>query len=245
MSTFVMTDVTTWVAGYDMTTDLNNLSLSVEVDDQDNTTFGSGGHRSRIGGLRSVEASLEGFWQAGSGLIDEHAFSTLAVRDEAVTVSQTGVAGTTCYLFQGSKFSYELLGGIGDVTPFSLNMMSSEGAAGLVRGQIAKAKGNVSATGVLGSVLTDLSANDQVSSTQYLYAVLHVFSAGTTITVQVQSDDSAGFGSPTTRGTFSGITTAGGTWLTRIAGPITDTHYRLNVSAVTGAFSVAGAIAIQ
>jgi hypothetical protein len=72
-----------------------------------------------------------------------------------------------------------------------------------------------------------------------------VFSAGTTITVQVQSDDNAGMSSPTTVATIGPITVVGGTWMTPIAGPITDTYYRMNVSAITGTFSVAGAIGIR
>jgi hypothetical protein len=245
VSTFVLTGVNTWVGGHDFTCDTNEASLGIEVDEQENTTFCSGGWRSRIGGLRSVSADLSGFWQAGSAQVDPDTFTTLGTGGEVVTISPTGVAASAAYLFKGGKFSYEMLGSVGEVAPFSLNIMGTEGSEGLVRGQVAAAKQNVSATGLLGSVLTDLSSNDQVSSSQYLYAVLHVFSVGTTITVQVQSDDSAGFGSPTTRGTFGPITTTGGTWLTRVAGPITDTHYRLNVSAITGTFSVAGAIAIQ
>jgi hypothetical protein len=33
--------------------------------------------------------------------------------------------------------------------------------------------------------------------------------------------------------------------MTRLAGPFTDAYWRLNVSAITGTFSVAGAIAVQ
>ncbi|HEY9416720.1 MAG TPA: hypothetical protein VIQ30_18350, partial [Pseudonocardia sp.] len=83
-----------------------------------------------------------------------------------------------------------------------------------------------------------------VASGQFAYAALHVFSAGTTMTVQVQSAATVGFASPTTRGTFSAATAVGGLWLTRVAGPITDTYWRLNVSAITGTFQVAGVIAI-
>ena len=245
MATFVLTDATSWVAGHDFTADSNELSLSLEVDEQENTTFGGGGYRSRLGGLRNVEAELSGYWQsATSAAVDPQVFSNLGTADEVVTTSPTGVAGATAYFAQMGKFSYELFGSLGEVTPFSLSMMGTNGV-GAVRGQVAKAKGNVSATGQLGSILTDLSSNDQVSSTQFLYAAFHVFTAGTTITVLLESDDSAGFASPTTRATIGPITTTGGTWMTRVAGPITDTHYRFNVSAITGTFSVAGAIAIQ
>lgn len=242
MSTFVLTDATTWVAGHDFTTDLNQISLSADVDEQENTTFGGGGFRSRVGGLRNVEAELNGYWQsATSAAVDPQAFSTLGTIDEPVTMSPTGAVGGPAYMFQAGKFSYELGGDIGEVMPFTLSMMGTNGI-GAVRGQIAAARGGVSAPGVLGSAV-DLGAG---AAGRWLYAILHVFSAATTLTVQVQSDDSAGFASPTTRGTIGPITAAGGTWMTRVdASAITDTHYRFNASAVTGAFSVAGAIALQ
>lgn len=243
MGTFILQDVSIYVGGHDMTTDANEVSLSVEVDEQETTTFGSGGYRQRIGGLRDISMDLSGFYQAGAGQVDPHVFDTIGVGGEPIVVSPTGAADSTAYGFIGGKFSYEILGGIGDVAPFSLNVSATDGV-GLIRGKLVAPKQTKSATGVLGSVVTDLSSNDQVSSSQHLYAVLHVFSAGTTITVQVQSDDNSGFSSATTRATIGPITAVGGTWMTRVAGPITDTHYRMNISAITGTFSVAGFIGI-
>lgn len=244
MSTFVLTDVTTWVAGYDFTTDLNEMSLSVEVDEQENTTFGGGGYRSRLGGLRSVEAELGGYWQSAmTNAVDPQAFNNLGTIDRVVTVSPTGAVGSAAYMAQMGKFSYELGGGVGEVMPFSLNMVGTNGV-GLVRGQIAAAKQSVNATGALGSAV-NLGAG---SAGKYLYAVLHVFSAGTTISVKVESDTASNFlgAADVTDATISSVTTAGGTWMARVdASSITDTWFRLNVSAVTGTFSVAGAIAVQ
>ncbi len=242
MATFAMTDVTTWVGGYDMTTDINKISVKAEVEELDTTVFGGGGYKSRIGGLKDVMADLAGFWQsATSAAVDVEAFPDLGVAGRPVTVSPAGTAGNVAYMFLGGKFNYEIFGQVGEVAPFSLGMKGTN-PYGLVRGQVAAAKGNVSATGALGSVL-NLGAP---TSTQYVYAVLHVFSAGTTITVQVQSDDAAGMSSPTTRGTIGPITTAGGTWLTRVAGPfVGESYWRLNISAITGTFQVAGAIAVQ
>lgn len=241
MSTLVLTDCTAWVDGLALTTYANEMSLKTDIEDKETTTFGSGGWKSRVGGLRDIDFELKGFWESTP---DADTWSNLGTADRALTVTPTGAAGSVAYFCRVGEFSYEHGGDVGEVDPFSLKAMGSNGV-GAVRGALAAAKQDVSATGVLGSVLTDLSANDQVGASQYLYAVLHVFTAGTTITVQVQSDDSAGFASPTTRGTIGPITTTGGTWLARVAGPITDTHYRLNVSAITGTSNVAGAIGIQ
>jgi len=154
------------------------------------------------------------------------------------------VAGSVAYMMQATKFSYEILGDVGEVTPFTLEASSSEGATGLVRGQLAKAKGNVSATGATGSAV-NLGAG---SAGKYLYLALHVFSAGTTISVKVESDSAQAFSSPAdvASATISSVTAAGGTWITRVdASALTDTWYRVNVTAVTGTFSVAAALAIQ
>lgn len=240
MGSFALTDATTWVAGYDFTTNLNQMSISAEAEQLDSTTFGGGGFRSRAGGLRSVQAQLAGFWEsATSAAPDPQVFPDLGVADRVVTVAPSSAEGSVAYFCQAGKFGYQMFGQVGVLTPFSLDMASTNGV-GLIRGQVAKAKGSVSATGAAGSVLQ----LGTVAAGQYLYAALHVFSAGTTLTVQVQSAATVGFASPTVRGTFTAATAAGGLWLARVAGPITDAFYRLNVSAVTGTFQIAGAVGI-
>jgi hypothetical protein len=241
VSSLALVDATTYVHGYDMTTDLNQISMNLSVEDQENTTFGSGGFRSRVGGLKSVDADLSGFWQSGTtDAIDPQAFANLGVADRVVTMSPTGAVGSTAYFFQAGQFSYEMFGSIGEVTPFSVSMMGSNGV-GLVRGQIAKAKAAVSTTGATGSAVV----LGNVAAGQYLYAAVHVMGTpGTTMTILVESDDSAGFASAVTRIAFPAITTAGGFWGVRLAGALAETHYRFRISAITGTFTIAGAIGI-
>jgi hypothetical protein len=240
VSHFAFVDATVWIGGFDFTADSNQVSLQLSTTELDNTCFGQT-HRSRIAGLRNTAMTANGNWySATADAPDPHLFANLGTKDRVYTIADDSAEGSTAYMFQGIQSSYDLFGQLDQVTPWAVNASGSN-KQGCVRGQTAKAKGNVSATGATGSVV-NLGA---VSATQYVYAALHVFSAGTTITVQVQSDDSGAFASPTTRGTFSGITTAGGTWLTRVAGSITDTHWRFNVSAVTGTFSIGGAIGIR
>lgn len=239
MATISLIDATTWIGGFDATGYLNSMSMNIAVEELDVTPFGAGGYRRRIGGLKTVSAQYGGFHEAGSGTPDPESFTNLGVSDRVVTVSPDDAETTAAYMYQGGVFGYQLFGQIGQAAPFSLNH-SSTNSVGTIRGQIAKAKANVSATGATGSVVN----LGQVGASQYLYATFHVFSAGTTITVIVESDDASGFASPTTRLTIGPITTTGGTWATRLAGAITDTHYRFNVSAITGTFQIAGAIGI-
>lgn len=244
MATFVLTDVTTLVAGHDFTTDSNEVSLAVEVDDQENTTFGGNGFRSRIGGLKSVNAEISGYWQsAETDAVDPSAFENLGSRDEVVTISPTGEDGAPAYIFQAGRFSYEILGDLGDVAPFSLSMMSTN-RNGLVRGKVAYPRGVVEAIGPIGAGVTGLTATGDVPAGRYLYAAVHVLTAATTLTVAVEGDDAATFATPETVATFTPATTTGGLWLTRVPGPIAHTYYRFNVTAITGAFTLAGAIGV-
>lgn len=242
MGSFALVDATAWIAGYDFTGDSNELGLSLSADELDATTFGSGGYRTRKAGLRNTEMNLAGFWQSAiTDAPDPQIFPNLGVADRVVTLAPTPAEASTAYMFQAIKLGYDMFGPIGELTPFSLAAMGSNGV-GAVRGQIAAAKQNKSATGVLGSVL-NLGAP---GAGQFVYATVHVFAAGTTITLQLQSDDSAGFSSPTTQATIGPITTAGGTWMTRLPGPfVGETHWRLNISAITGTFQIAAAIAVQ
>lgn len=234
----VLLNATTFVAGYDFTADTNKVQFDSTVADLDTTTFATTGWKSRTGGLKDATIHEDGLWSSSP---DSEAFTGLGVVDQPVTVSPTGVAASIAYMLRTEKMKYQAFGQIGALTPFALDLSASN-SQGIVRGQLAAAKGNVSATGPLGSGL-NLGA---VGSTQFLYATFHVFGTpGTTVTVQVQSDTSNAFAAPTVRGTIGPLTTSGGVWMTRVAGAITDTWWRFNVSAITGTFTVAGAIGIQ
>lgn len=239
MPAFALLNADLYVAGHDFTGDTNNGMLNLTAQGLDSTTFGSNGWMENAYGLRTVQFQHSGFWQsATSDSVDDESFGDIAVA-RAHTWSPTGVETDPAWMFNAAKSNYQLGGQVGPLAPFSLTSTATD-KFGAIRGQLAKAKGAMSATGALGSVV-QLGA---VGAAQYLYATFHVFTAGTTATVQVQSDDNAGMTTPTTVATIGPLTARGGTFMTRVAGPITDTYYRFNVSAITGAFVAAGAIGI-
>lgn len=228
-----------YVAGHDFTTDTNQGQMVLEAAVLDKTTFGSDGWTENTTGLKTLAFNYSGFWQSATDdAVDPDSYNDLAV-ERVHTWMAEEVETEPAYLFNAAKSSYTLGGEVGPLAPFAL-VASATDKFGAIRGQLAKAKGAANAIGALGSVV-NLGA---VAADQFLYATFHVFTAATTITVQVQSDDAAGMASPTTRGTIGPLTTRGGTFMARVAGPITDTHYRFNISAVTGAFIAAGAIGI-
>lgn len=242
MSTVALLNVFSYVDGHDFTGDTNQARLSMEAAARDATTFRSSGWREHKGGLKTSSFELGGLWQSdASDAVDPEVFNNLGSRNRVHTFGTAETEGEPAYMWKAGQFSYSLLGQLGEMAPFNVTAMGTDGV-GVVRGQLAAAKGDVSATGALGSGV-NLGAG---SSGEFLYATLHVFSAGTSLDVEIQSDADSGFGTPTTVATFSTLSARGGTWLARVdASSITDTWFRFNVTAITGTFNVAGAIAIQ
>lgn len=239
MTTFAANNITTWFAGYDMTTDLSQTTMPIEFEARDATTYGPPGQRtarSRNAGLEDVSSQVAGFWQAATAL-DETVFTALGGAVQVITHSHDGAEGSPAYFYQARTFSYQLFGAVGEMAPFSLTAQGSKGnqAVGAVRGTILKTKSTVDATGPTGTAV-ELGA---VPAGQYLYAVLHVMNPGTTVTAVLESGTDNTFAAATTRATFGPITTVGGTWATRVAGPIGDTWYRLRITAITGTATIA------
>lgn len=254
MAVRVLTDCAAYVDDYDFTTDVNECTLTMEADAKEKTTFGSGGWKEFIAGLRNVTMMHKGYWQsATSQAVDVESFPdfsagtkdlvhTFAPFEETPADPMPFTDQQAAFFFKGTKFVYNQAGTIGEITAFDLSSQSSAGS-GVVKGSLIVPKRTVSGTGKVGVTWDTIFGGP--GSGLSLYVVFHVFVAATTITVQVQSDDNTGFSSPTTQATIGPLTTAGATWITPIPGPITDRYWRLNVSAITGTFTVAAAIGIR
>lgn len=236
----ILKDVFLYIDGYDFQPVTSSAPLSSEKEAVDATTFGSDGARRYEKGLEQTTLEVQGNWGASSTGVDAELWADLAGDDERVyTLGEAPVETAIAWSFRANRTNYlPFADSIGSLAKFIAN---AEGRSRLLRGQLAAVKQTVTGLGPLGSVL-NIGA---VSATQHVYAVLHLFgTAGSSITVQVQSDDSSGMASPVTRGTIGPSTTAGAKALTPVAGTITDTHWRLNVSAIVGTWQVAGFIAI-
>jgi hypothetical protein len=246
MDTEALLTAFAYVDRWDATANADDISAKASQPPLDGTTFrdiaGNGGWEVVGGsGARKGSVRIAGFWSAAATpTVDAEALGQLGV-ERVITCGRKETEGEPCLMLQAGAFGYEAFGKYGELAPFALDASVTD-SVGLVRGWLAKAMGDVSATGALGTA----KQGGAVSATQYLYATLHLIgTAGTTITVVVESDDNAGFTSATTRATFGPLTAVGGTWATRVAGAIADTYWRMRVTAITGTWSVAGAIAIQ
>lgn len=247
MATYAANNISTWFAGYDVTGNLNQTQLTVEVEALDDTRFGTAAvptvARQRKGGLEDVTSTVNGFLDFDDDAVDEQIVSSL-VGVQPLTHTPDGVEGSVAYFYQARRFTYQRFGEIGALAPFSFTAQGSKSggqAVGAVRGRVLKGIGDISSTGATGTS-AELGA---VTAPQYLYAVVHCFAVGTTFTLQIQSDTASNFPSATTQMTIGPITAVGGTFATRVAGPITDTHWRVNVSAVTGTSQIAVAVGIK
>lgn len=230
MATQVLTDVRCYVGGLDATGQTNQLALEGAAVDLDKTTFGSLGWMERQGGLKSHKIGLQGFYAAGAvvGLDqqdDRMWADTIGGVSVPITLAGTsGAVGAPCYVGRALNTSYKLLGKVGDLAPFQLDTVS-DGPLG--DGNILHPQGTPrTVTGVGTGVQFPALVTGQK-----MWMALHVLSvAGTTPTlaVIVQSDTSNVFGAPTTRGTFAGVTTATGGQILSVAGPITDTWWRIS-----------------
>lgn len=233
----VLTDAFVYVDNYDFTGDSNQVRISCEAQTQDVTTMRSGGWNESVMTLKSSTLEASGFW---SGDLDAVYFPNLGTQ-YTHTVGPSETEDGRCQIWQAANFQGPLFGAeVGGVAPYSLASQGTDGV-GVVSARLVKEKATVSATGATGAEV-QLGA---VSATQFLYATFHIFTAGTTITALLESDADDTFGSPTTRITFGPYTTVGGRWATRVAGPITDTWWRLNVTTCTGSFVIACAAGIQ
>ena len=224
MATFVLTDGRLFMNGFDLSSHTQSMTLDLSADEVDVTAINSGGFRSKIAGLQDASLQASGFFEAGTDKPD--ALLGVSAGAEVIsTVSPTSSAGDIAYFLKSRQFSYNIGGAVGDAMPFSINNSNSSDRA--VRGTImVDDSANLTATG--NSTGRELGA---VAAGKSLYVAAHVVSvSGTstpTLALKVQSDDNGSFTSATDRITLTNFTAVGAQY-SKVAGAITDTHYRIN-----------------
>lgn len=233
----VLTNAFAYIGAYDYTGQSNQAALSCEATNLNATNFRSGGWTEGRMGLKTSTLNLQGFWPNDAS---SAGFDQISDASEVHTVGSLETEGEPCDLWQAGRYNPQLFGGVGELAPFTVTSQGMDGL-GMVRGFLLKEMATVSATGATGTAI-ELGA---VAAGQYLYASFHVFTAATTITAVLESDVDNTFGSATTQVTFGPYTTVGGRWGVRVAGPVTDTWYRLRISSITGSFVIACAAGIQ
>lgn len=246
MGVLALTNAFIYMGPLDFTGSSDELDVRAEAETREKTTWRSAGWREHRQTLKVSTLSSGGFWSSDSvNDVDPEFFNNLGVGGQVVTVGMQEVEGELAHIMRKLPTQISFFDGhVGDLGRAKIEGAGSDGTVGQIRGKLFKEYGTVTATGATGTGI-QLGA---VGADQSLYGTLHTFGApGTDITVIVESDSASNFATPTTRATFNGgsITTAAGFWLTPVAGAITDDWWRINISAITGTWVIASALAIR
>ena len=201
MAEIVLKNAKIYMHGYDLSGNVNNLTLTESADIHDRTTFGSSA-RKRLAGLRNVDLSVSGFFDASSSKqIDPVAYPRIGTTEEVVSVMPDGsTEGSRAFFTKNVIAEYSPSGSIGEM--FGFNLVGN-GDYDLIRGKVLK-KSTASTTGT--GTAIDLGSR---TTTQTLSAAIHcksISSSGATLDVSVQSACSSGFGTVTTEIQFTQIT---------------------------------------
>lgn len=237
MAELILKDTKVFVGGHDLTGKLNATALDHGAEVKDITTFGDNSRR-KIGGLKSVSARHEGYFDVDT--VHEVLFDKIDMPSVPVSVCPVGAANGAIALFFKSVLSeYSPGGSVGEVMAFSV---AAEGAGDLIGGKVmanvvAAESSGVAASIELGAVLTG----------QKVYAAIHVLDGTGTLDVTVESDADGDFDTgETTRITFDSATGIGSQFV-ELVGPVTDTHWRVaySISGGTPSFTFIVIIGIQ
>lgn len=238
MSKLAITDGLVLLGGYDLSGCQNAIASSYGAVALNATVLGNK-TVNNMGGLKTTKVSVKGFWDATAD--DAPTFADIGLTD-IMTFGFTKTEGGIVYFQKQMEAQYSTGTTVGSLMPYSL---SAEAAGDLVRATLLAKQAGVVASGH-GSGF-QLGA---VASGKSVYAALHVTAAGGTSehdTVILESSVDNTFGSPTTRITFADAGASIGAQLLSLAGPVTDTWWRLKwtLSGTLPSYDFAGSVGIQ
>lgn len=223
MAVLSLTDMLVLVNGADLTGNSNKLEVTSSVEELDATDFYSGGWREKVAGLASHEWTLEGYWEAGdSGKPDDRLWADLGTTT-AWTAAVQQATGSVAYFGNVYNGAHTIGGEVGTIAPM---MAKGLGNGRVIRGELL----HPAATARTSTGTTTGVQLGALSSTQSMYAVLHVVSASgstPTLDVKLQSSATQG-GSYTDRITFTQATTSRTSQLSSYAGAQTNTWWRVS-----------------
>ncbi|HPW21217.1 MAG TPA: hypothetical protein PLE61_10425 [Vicinamibacterales bacterium] len=233
MSLQVLKNAKIYLAQYDVSGDFNQVSLQLDTESLDATTFGQTA-KIALPGLESVRLTGKVFRQvdAAAPKIEDILKANLAVAQVPLSLSPLGgAAGDSAWCFKAGVASLSTGFVVGQFPAADLSAVMTGGA--LVRGLVldtgTKVAGGTGTAYLLGAV----------AASQRVYAALHILAlSGGTFTAKVQSDDAAGMATPTDRLTFTAATAKGSEWKDA-AGAITDTYWRASWTLTGGSVTFA------
>lgn len=236
MAKHVLSDAGIYFAGFNISGDLNQCQLQLDVDPVEVTVFGDAAHNF-VPGLKTSVFSASGFYDSPA---DSTVAGNLATTNDILIASGQPAVGAVAYMMKALMSQYTLGGQIGDAFPFDFACAARDQA---FRGQL-EILSSLSATGA--STGVQLGA---LASTQRLWAAAMTTGLPTgsspTLTLKVQSDDNSGFTSATDRITMTQFTGRGQA-MNSVDGAITDDYWRFSytLGGSTPVFPIVAAFGI-
>ena len=125
MAKFVVTEPVIVFAGSTVTQSCASVTINIEADDVETTSFGSNGWRTRVGGLKSGTVDFEFHQDMASGAIDELVYTNLG-GTAAVKVRPGGTAAISA---SNAEYQFDVLvqqanpidSAVGDLATISLS----------------------------------------------------------------------------------------------------------------------------
>jgi hypothetical protein len=220
---------------YNITANTMGVALEVGASEVEGTAFGDSFVNYLAGSVKTAGLGVQGYTEYSSP--DAGIAASIGVGSTVITLADGRSDGDRAWFMNGLVTKYQPLAAkVGDAAKFDLGVSLSDR---LIGGWL-QAYGSKAATG--NSTGVQLGA---LSASQSLYASLHVITApGSTLDVIVQSDDNSGFSSPTTRITFTQVTSTPISYMGSVAGAVTDDYWRMKWTISGGPYYIIGAIGI-
>ena len=233
MAETILKNVKLYYAGYDLSGDMNSLTLGHTVEMLDRTVFGSS-FRRRRGGLRDMEISGGGFWNSTAGgnnpiLYDSVGSAASTAKTITVLPEGTGI-GNEAYFAPNIAGSYSPSGTIGGMLGFTF---AGQGNGDFVMGKVLRAGwgSTLAAAAAIRKIGAGSTAKEKTA------CAVHVFkssgAAGASVTLHVDRSTTTDFSSAATTAFKITLTTANvgmsGYYSTKL-GSSAVFSYRINTS---------------
>jgi hypothetical protein len=205
-----------------------NMQIIDGFDSLDASCFGDAAHVVRPG-LANVQFSFNGLVELTDDMQDEYmaahggAVSNIPI---SMMLSNTPTVGTKAKFFVCQLTNYQFGGVHGELLPFAATGSGSNGHR-LINGYVLEV-GSTARTSTFNGTAVQMGA---VGASQYLYGAIHVTSASASDTLDVVIASAATEGGAyTTRMTFTQATDETTEYPARVAGPFTDSWWRVTAT---------------
>jgi hypothetical protein len=244
MAKYVLKNCGLFLGTMDLSNCHNSLALTTTVKTVDGTVFGATVEEI-VAGVKTVDLTSTGYWDDSTGTYtDKDFYDTLTDKEDAAIVlpqERTVVGASPCtaaHMFKPFKIGYTpISGGKGEMRKFTA---TAKGWGDLYSGKLLHYALRTSSPG------SGTACNcGALSAGQTLYGALCFYNCNcTNLQVLIQSAPTESFVAPTTRITFSTVSTTTSEWKTLGPGAITDTWWRVywSFTGTAAGFAVAMAI---